>query len=216
MASGWKAFKGLIACKNWKRVAGYWLLFSALCITLPAVVGHYFKILEQSVEHPEAEELPEFSGQLGELWSRGLAKIVALVTPWLLVLVVCTGLSLLGESLTYVPTARKHWSTPELVAILSCLTLIGSTAFLTPALILQSHRAPNWYSTLNLPKILSIVGAGGSAYIPLGLFAPFAWIPMLMLAMTGIGVLAVPPLAAILLMVHARWSGLFLASHLTD
>jgi hypothetical protein len=195
---------------------GFWLLLSLLCVTIPAVIGHFFKVLEHAVKEPDSDELPDFGGHLVEYWKAGLSRTLRLAIPWLLTFGLCASMFWLGEYLTIVPAARKHWSGPQFMAILGFLGLNAATAYFNPAIILQVYRSPRWSSTLRLGELLRIARSGGTGYVPLGVFAPLVWIAMAMLAMTGIGALAVPPVTVLASLALARWLGLYHREYLTD
>lgn len=190
---------------TWLSKIGYWWLFYILYITSPAIFGHYFALVKQTIDDPTDETLPTFDN-LWELWKSGFVKLFAAGLPMM-------GLAMLN--MACVGTAMGVLEQEKLRAVFPIFMvihfLIAVGMMVTwPAFIVQMVNTGQWNSVFRLGEVWQIITANFGGYLLLSIGFPFlGWLAMIATALTGIGLLLWIPGLPILMLAHARLTGLY-------
>ena len=199
---------------NWLKKIGMWWLYCVLYVTSPALFGHYFAIIDKTIEDFEEEKLPEFDS-LWPLWKRGFLNFVVMGMP-MFIPAVLNMAAMMTFVLTMGPQEMDGFPTPVLIFFGIHVLLCLGNFILFPAFILQLATSKEYQSVFRFREIAGIINANLGQYLVLVLYPLLAYFAMLLVALTGVGLVLWLPGLPILFFAHARLVGLYARTNLVD
>ncbi|MFA5504660.1 MAG: DUF4013 domain-containing protein [Vulcanimicrobiota bacterium] len=188
---------------------GQWWLFCLLFFTTPALLGHYVSVIKQSFQDPQETEVPGFN-RFDKLFFSGIALYAGFAFLQLI-----PGLP--NFTVFAINIFLSKDSEPGFLFFLCFgihLSIMLAALLLWPALCMQ-YAESGWLAMFKLKEVLGKALLCVREYLFLVVYPFLAWLILMLLCVTVVGIVLLIPAIPFLVIGHARLIGLYMHQHLS-